>query len=139
MGRPGRRAQGGGAEREERDRGTAIVGTLVGFTIFMLLLLLAVQTLVHLYATSTVSAATFDAAWAVATKPDDEVAEIPVAETQARQRMGRLGSSATFRWLEADGQQVALEVQVRSPGFLPFSTSLLEVQRTVVVRTERFR
>jgi Flp pilus assembly protein TadG len=129
----------GAARREGRDRGTAIVGTLVGFTIFILLLLVAVQTLVHLYASSTVSAATFDAAWAVATEPNDEAAEIPIAETQARRRMGRLGSSATFRWLEADGQQVAVEVEVRSPGFLPFSSSLLQVQRTVVVRTERFR
>ena len=46
----------------------------------MLFLLLAVQTLVHLFATSAVTAAAYDAALAVATDPENEVQEIPVAE-----------------------------------------------------------
>jgi hypothetical protein len=131
-----------GAETEPNDRtdwGTAYIGTLVGFAIFMLLLLVAVQTMVHLYATSAVTAAAFDAADAVATDPSGQAAEIPVAESVARRRLGRLGSSAVFEWEEADGQQVVLELRVRSPGFLPFSSGLLEIDRTVVVRTERFR
>jgi hypothetical protein len=124
---------------DELDKGTAYVGTLVGFAIFLLLLLVAVQTMVHLYATSAVTAAAFDAADAVATDPGSEAAEIPVAESVARHRLGHLGSSAKFDWVEADGQQVVLEIQVRSPGFVPFSSGLLQIDRTVVVRTERFR
>jgi hypothetical protein len=123
----------------EADRGTALIGTLVGFAIFLLLLLVAVQTFVHLYATSAVTAVAFDAAQEVATDPDSQAAEVPVAESRARQRLGHLGAAATFNWAEVDGQQVVLEVSVRSPGFLPFSSSLLQIDRTVVVRTERFR
>ncbi len=106
---------------------------------FLLLLLVAVQVMVHLYATSAVTAAAFDAADAVATDPGAQPTEIPVAESIARRRLGSLGPSAKFDWVEADGQQVVLEVTVRSPGFLPFSSSLLQIDRTVVVRTERFR
>ncbi len=123
----------------DSDRGTAYIGTLVGFAIFMLLLLVAVQTMVHLYATSAVTAAAYDAADAVATDPAGQVAEIPAAESVARQRLGRLGASADFDWKQADGQQVVLELRVDSPGFLPFSSSLLRIDRTVVVRTEHFR
>jgi hypothetical protein len=125
--------------KDETDRGTAYIGTLVGFAIFLLLLLVAVQTMVHLYATSAVTAAAFDAADAVATNPAGQAAEIPVAESVARQHLGSLGPSAEFDWLEADGNQVVLELRVRSPGFLPFSSSLLQIDRTVTVRTERFR
>jgi hypothetical protein len=41
--------------------------------------------------------------------------------------------------VEVDGNQVVLRVSVRSPGFLPFASSLLEIDRTATVRTERFR
>jgi hypothetical protein len=126
-------------DEDGTERGTAFIGTLVGFAIFVLLLLLAVQTMVHLYATSAVTAAAFDAADAVATDPAGQAAEIPAAESAARQRLGRLGPSADFEWKEADGEQVVLELRVDSPGFLPFSSSLLQIDRTVVVRTERFR
>lgn len=115
------------------------MGTLVGAAIFVLFMLLAAQTLLHLFATSAVSAAAFDAAEAVATDPDQMAAEIPLAENQARLRLGGLGRSASFKWEEADDQQVVLEVRVSSPGFLPFSSSMLRIHRTVVVRTERFR
>lgn len=105
----------------------------------MLFLLLAVQTIVHLFATSTVTAVAYDAAEAVATDPGGEQQEIPRAEASARQKLGGLGQRASFDWEEADGQQVVLEVKVRSPGFLPFASPLLQIDRRVVVRTERFR
>ena len=125
--------------RGEADRGTAYVGTLVGSTIFLLFLLLAVQTVVHLFAASTVTAVAYEAAAAVATDPGHESEEIPLAEIEARQKLGELGRKATFDWEEFDGRQVVLEVSVRSPGFLPFDSSLLQIDRRVVVRTERFR
>jgi hypothetical protein len=123
----------------EREAGTALVGTLVGVAIFLPLLLLAVQTLVHLYAISAVTAATVDAARAVATDPEPAAIEVPLAEAGARRDLGQLGASAVFDWVEVDADQVVLRVRVHSPGFLPFASSLLEVDRTVTVRTERFR
>lgn len=111
----------------------------MGVAIFLPLLLLAVQTLVHLYAVSAVTAATVDAARAVATDPAPAALEVPLAEARARQDLGQLGSSAVFDWVEVDPAQVVLRVQVRSPGFLPFASSFLEIDRTVTVRTERFR
>jgi hypothetical protein len=124
------------AERDET--GTALVGTLVGVAIFLPFMLLAVQTLVHLYAVSAVTAATVEAARTVATDPA-EAQEVPLAESSARRQLGHLGASAWFDWVEVDGNQVVLRVRVRSPGFLPFASSLLEIDRTVTVRTERFR
>ena len=112
---------------------------MVGSAIFLLFLLLAVQTVVHLFATSVVTAAAYDAARAVATDPGQQAQEIPQAETMARQKLGGMGGRASFDWEEVDGQQVVLEVSVRSPGFVPFASSLLEIDRRVVVRTERFR
>lgn len=128
-----------GWRRDDADRGTAYVGTLVGSAIFLLFLLLAVQTLVHLFATSAVTAAAYDAASDVATDTGARTAEIPRAEALARQKLGGLGRKASFDWEEVDGQQVVLEVRVRSPGFLPFASPLLQIDRRVVVRTERFR
>ncbi|MBO0693669.1 MAG: hypothetical protein J2P58_12280 [Acidimicrobiaceae bacterium] len=123
----------------DADRGTAYIGTLVGSAIFLFFLLLAVQTIVHLFATSTVSAAAYDAAHAVATDPGRRTEEIPRAEALARQKLGGLGRRVRFNWEEVDGQQVVLEVSVRTPGFLPFGSSLMQIDRRIVVRTERFR
>lgn len=111
----------------------------MGSAIFGVFLLLAVQIVVHLFATSAVTAAAYDAAHAVAAEPSHQAQEIPLAEARAREQMGGLGRSASFDWQEADGQQVVLEVSVHSPGFLPFASSLRQIQRKVVVRTERFR
>jgi hypothetical protein len=124
---------------ERGQAGTALVGTVFGVAIFLPFRLLAVQTLVHLYAVSVVTAATVDAARTVATDPAGARAEVPLAESSARRQLGHLGASASFDWVEVDGNQVVLRVRVRSPGFLPFASSLLEIDRTATVRTERFR
>ena len=120
------------------ERGTAVVGTLVGFLIFMILLLLAVQVLVRLYATSTLTSAAFAAARRVATAsfPRAEVAE---AQQAAVAQLGSFGAEhTTFDWLEVDGQQIVLEVRAESPGFVPIA-GLRTIERTVTVRTERVR
>jgi hypothetical protein len=121
------------------DSGTALVGTLVGFFIFMVLLLLGVQTLVHLYATSALTAAAVEAAQQVATE-GGAPADVPAAEQAARSSLGRFGGEHTsFDWIEVDGQQVVLRVTARSPGLLPLPASFERVSRTVTLRTERFR
>jgi len=121
------------------EAGTAIVGTLVGFLIFMTLLLFSVQFLVRLYATSTLTAAANTAAEQVADSPDPAAAA-PQAEAAAREQLGTFGAThTTFAWLEVDNQQVVLEVHGDSPSFLPLPAGWRSITRTVTVRTERFR
>jgi hypothetical protein len=121
------------------EQGTAIVGTLVGFVIFMVLLLFGVQTLLHLYATSAVTAAANEAAQQVATEGGDP-SGVPGAEAAARAELGSFGARRTrFTWIEVDAQQVVVQVTATSPDLLPLSASLDRVSRTVTMRTERFR
>ena len=124
--------------RPARDDGTALVGTLIGFAIMMVLLLLAVQVLLHLFAVSALSAAANQAADAVATAGGSPAA-VPAAEAAARAGLGGIGAATTFDWLEVDGQQVELRVTARSPALLPLPPSYRDIERTVIVRTERFR
>jgi hypothetical protein len=115
-----------------------MVGTLVGFTVFLLLLLLAAQVLVRLYATSALTSAAERAAQEVAQAPVPAAA-VPAAQAAARSELGSFAARhATFTWKEVDAQQVVLEVRADSPGFLPWPGSGA-IDRTVTVRTERFR
>ena len=112
---------------------------MVGFAIFLVLLLFATQVVVRLYATSALSDAATRAAEVVASSPDPTGSEGP-AEVAARHQLGSFGSThATFVWREVDGRQVVLEVQGRSPEFLPGLPGWSRIDRTVTVRTERFR
>ena len=121
------------------EAGTAVVGTLVGFLIFMVLMLLGLQTLIHLYATSAVTAAANEAAQQVATAGGARQG-VPAAEAEARASLGAFGARRTrFDWIEVDGDQVVLRVTATSPGLLPLSGSLQRISRTVTLRTERFR
>jgi hypothetical protein len=121
------------------EAGTAMVGTLVGFLMFMLLLLFSVQILVRLYAASALTASATTAAETVASSGDPAVA-VPEAEAEARSQLGTFGATrTTFQWKETDSQQVVVEVKGQSPAFLPVPASWLAIKRTVTVRTERFR
>ena len=111
----------------------------MGFLIFVLLLLLAAQVMVRLYATSALTSAATRAAETVAESPDPQAAESP-AESDARSGLGTFGArDTTFAWVEADGRQVVLRVGGRSPEFLPLLPGWSRITRTVTVRTERFR
>jgi hypothetical protein len=125
--------------RQRRDeRGTGVIGTLVGVLIFMTLLLVAVQVLVRLYATSMVTSAAFGAAEDVATAASGPAA-VPGAQAAALSQLGSWGAAhTTFTWLEVDGERVVLEVRAQPPGFVHLlGTGAIE--RTITVRTERFR
>ena len=116
------------------ERGTGLIGSTVGVLAFLLFLLLATQTLVRLYATSALSAATFDAARRVATgsQPAD-------AEQHARSTLGSFGTRPRFQW-SVDADDVSLTVDAPAPLFLPASwTGLGSIHRTVHVRRETFR
>lgn len=123
-----------------RDPGTAVVGTLVGFAVFMVLLLFATQEVVRLYATSAVTSAATRAAEAVASaQPVGSPVAVAAAETGARDQLGSFGGRTTFDWMEVDGSRVVLRVTARSPEFLPGVPGWSQITRTVTVRTERFR
>jgi hypothetical protein len=115
------------------------VGTLVGFTIFLTLLLFAAQFLVRLYVTSTLTSVAARAAQQVAESPDPAAA-VANAQTTAEASLGPFGATRThFVWKEADMQQVVVEVTAESPGFLPLPATWRTIDRTVTIRTERFR
>ena len=112
---------------------------MFGFLIFMVLLLFAVQVVVRLYATSTLTAVAIRAAQSVAQSPL-LAGDAANAEAIAKSSLGPFGSShTTFVWKEIDNQLVVLEVQASSPEFLPGLPGWSRISRTVTVRTERFR
>ena len=116
-----------------------MVGTFIGFSIFLVLLLFSAQFLVRLYAASTLTTTANRAAQQVADAPDPAAA-VPDAEAAARAGLGVFAATRTrFLWKEADLEQVVLEVTGQSPGFLPLPNSWRTIERTVTVRTERFR
>jgi hypothetical protein len=121
------------------ERGTGAVGTVVGVTVFLSLLLLAVQTALNLYAASTVTAAAFDAARIVAgAEAGAEPPALAEAEQHVRSLLG--DQQLDLRW-SVDDDAVALTVVAARPTRLlravplPFDT----VERTVRVRREAFR
>lgn len=116
-----------------------MVGTLVGAAIFLFFLLLAVQFLVRLYATSVLTSVAFDAARRVADDPGNRQAEAVLAADSARRQLGAMGRGAEVVWREVDAQQVVLRIIAESPAFAPLPASYRRIERTVVVRTERFR
>ncbi|MDP8976594.1 MAG: hypothetical protein M3N28_09595 [Actinomycetota bacterium] len=125
------------------ERGAGVIATVAGVTVFLVLLLFAVQTLVGLYATSVVTAATYDAAkvLAGADAGDSAVGRVN-AEAGARSQLGRYGHKAAFSW-ENDAETVRLRVQAPRPTLLPHSlvrgVGLSDIERTVTVRVERVR
>lgn len=128
--------------RHEGRRGSAGVGlvdTTVGFLIFLTLLLFSAQLLVRLYASSAIASAASHAAEQVAYSPDP-VAEVPVAEADARRQLGSFGNArTTFAWGRLDGNVIVLKITGRAPGFVPFDGGWRTITRTVIVRVERFR
>lgn len=119
--------------------GTALVGTLVGFVMILVLLLFSAQLLVRLYATSVLASVATRAAETVAQSPVPVAAEGP-AEQAARASLGSFAARrAVFRWREVDSRRVVLEIAARSPQFLPGLSAWDSIERTVTIRTERFR
>jgi hypothetical protein len=114
----------------------------VGVTIFIVLLLFAVQLSLNLYATSVVTTVTYDAARQVAGSDGGPMAT-RAAEAQARDLLGRFesgGGSLRFRWDTTRDDVLVLQVVAERPALLanvrfPFQ----RIDRTAVVRWERPR
>lgn len=127
-------AQGG-------ESGTSPVTAVFGVGIFLGFLLLAVQVLLHLYATSTVSAAVFDAARLVA---GEETVGCAAAEQHALGLLGDYGQRAGVS-LDCQADEATVLVRFRGPSPAPmvagFSdwAGLGQVEREARVRIEDFR
>ncbi|MDP9402072.1 MAG: hypothetical protein M3P85_01790 [Actinomycetota bacterium] len=128
--------------RKGGESGAGVISSMLGVFVFLLLLLFAVQVLYGLYATSVVTAVTYDAAKAVAGSDGGDAARA-VAQRNATSQLGRYGRDVTFDWGESDDDAVRLEVRARRPSFLPRElvgdTFPGDIVRTVRVRTEKTR
>lgn len=129
-----------------RDQaGTGMLGTVLGAGVFVLLMLFAVQVLVGLYATSVVTAATYDAAKAVAgADAGPSPAVLADAERNAAAQLGSYGAGVRFTWdAPPTGEVVRLTARAPRPTFLPRALTgavgLDDIVRTVQVRRERVR
>ncbi len=130
------------------EEGSGLVGSITGVTVFLGLLFLAVHLVLNLYATSTVTAVSFDAARIVAGQGGGPAAEA-WAEAHARTMLDRYSSAGKleFEWSypNTDGDPEPDRVQLRVLAEHP--TTLLaampmpyqHVDRTLVVRMERVR
>jgi len=131
-----------------RQRGTGLVGSLAGVTMFLAFLLLAVQVLFGLAATTTVTANGFDAARDVAAyqRRHDAVPpprpELAQAEADARRRLGAYSARVRFDWSGTDADTVHLHLTADAPRLLLFGHRALgssHLDRVIVLRVERFR
>ena len=118
------------------EAGVGLVSSVAGILAFLAFLLFAAQVLVHLFATSYVNAAAFDAARMASGSAGDAA--------QAREHgLEVLGSYAprvsTFDVAVGD-EQVTVHVQARSPALLPamFGRVLgtASIDRRVILRRE---
>ncbi|HEX2118969.1 MAG TPA: hypothetical protein VHF91_07280 [Acidimicrobiales bacterium] len=124
------------------ERGGGPISIWIGFSVFLVMLLFAVQVLFNLYAASVVTAVSYDAARRVAGS-DGGPAYMAEAEEQARQALGRYSDRVTFDWSGTSDEEVVLRVQSENPNILlPMGAApaaLDTVDRTIRVRVERFR
>ena len=104
----------GHPERLTGDAGVGAVSSLVGVTVFLLLLLFAVQLTLNLYATSAVTSVAFDAARSVAAT-DGDLSARNAAEAHARTVLDRFeedGGRLEFAWDVTRPDVVVLDVQL---------------------------
>jgi hypothetical protein len=124
------------------ERGGGPVSMWVGFSVFLVMLLFAVQVLFNLYATSVVTAVSFDAARRVA-GGDGGIEALADAEDTARRALGRYQDRVTFDWNGSGPDEVVLRVRAENPSvLLPLMrgpAALQALDRTIRVRVERFR
>ena len=137
----------GGGGNPCSQRGSGLFGTVMGFTVFMLLLVAAVQVLFNLYATTVVTSAAFDAARQVAgyDRAVDRCGATAEAESELRSRLGRYldRGAITLAWTCDDPESVRVAFEAAHPSILPEPLrglgGLGRPRRVVEVRTEDLR
>ena len=120
------------------ERGTGMISTLLGVTFALAFLFVAAQVLVHLYATSVVSGAAYEAARLAS---GSQPAPPEAAATHGRALLGSFAEDvSTFEVTRSD-DAVRVRVVGESPALVPAAfgrlTGIGVIDRSVVVRTER--
>ncbi len=114
-----------------------MISTLAGIAVFLALLFFAVHLLLNLYATSVVTAVTWDAARIAA----GESGTAAAAEAHARGLLGERAEDVDFQW-GASGDAITLKVTASNPNLLwpglMSSVGVEGIERTVIVRVEDF-
>ena len=124
------------------ERGGGPISTWIGFSVFLVMLLFAVQALFNLYAASVVTAVSYDAARQVAGS-DGGPSRTAEAEQRARQALGRYEKRVTFDWNASTADEVVLRVQAHNPSMqlqmFAGPAAFDNLDRTIRIRVERFR
>ena len=115
---------------------------MIGVLVFLLLLLVAVQVIYNLYATSAVTAAAFDGARLAAGSGSGPDGRAEAAD-HVRAVLGDYGSERVDVSFTPDPDDVVLTVVADNPSFLPVALRrplrFDRIERTVRVRVERDR
>jgi hypothetical protein len=110
---------------------------VAGVLVFLAFLLFAAQILVHLFATSYVNAAAFDAARLASGSAG--VTE-GAAEAHGRSVLGSFSSRVSSFTVDIGDEQVMVQVQASSPALLPATfgrvLGVASIDRRVVLRRE---
>lgn len=124
-----------------------MVGTVGAVAVFLTFVLFAVHVILGLYATSVVSAVSYDAARSVASDrvdhqdPGAVVAARADAEAEARRALGRYADRVeSFDWSGSDPSVVRLRVRASNPRVLlglDRAVGLDQVDRRITLRVER--
>lgn len=129
------------------ERGSGLFGMAAGLTVFLLLMIAAVQVLFNLYANTVVTTAAVDAARIVAgyDSADDRCAATGGAEAVFWQSLGDYGErgSANLVWICDDREKVSLTVAAEHPTILPQRllglAGLGRLNRVIEIRVEDVR
>ncbi len=126
---------------DPHQAGSSPVSAVFGLTMFLAVLLLVSQVLLHLFATSVVTSVAFDTASQVAAEGRDCGPDGATAEAIARARLGTHGDATTVAVRCTDGAATVVTVRTRSPAralsTVTFGLGLRDIERTAVVRTEQ--
>jgi len=125
-------------EPARHDAGSGPVSAIFGVAVFLGFLLFAVQVTAHLWATSAVTAAAFDAARLVA---GERSVTATAAASHLEAILGEYGQRVTLDWSGSTPDEVVLRVWGPTPAALIRSVGGLAgldgIDRTVRVRRER--
>lgn len=119
------------------EAGTGVVGTFLGAIVFLAFLALAAHTLVGLYATSVLTAITWDEARQAAQSGDQDAAK--------RSLLARLDGfeDVTVEFGADIEKRATLTVRAERPSLLPTglmgTAGVSHIERTAVVRSEKLR
>ncbi len=123
--------------RLREERGAGLISSVAGLTVFLAFLLFAAQVLVHLFATSFVNAAAFDAARIASGA--GQVSEA-AARAHGMEVLGSFASRVSTFSVSVGAEQVTVHVEAQSPALLPAAfgraVGSSSINRTVTLRRE---